>query len=541
MTTRHSSFNDLLARADDETLQEIVGSSAVSLLSALDHQLATPSRLRRTCLQLHPPEALLRDRSVRKKLLLQLRPPQATALASHLGLAFDNPYAALLSARIRKNSLIERRLFDYLGVVPVGAEPARQAPAVEHACSEYSLFDHQRQAAGEVLDALQYPNPRVLLHMPTGAGKTRTALHIVCDRLRQGEPSIVLWLAYSEELCDQAAAEFETAWSHLGNRTTNLYRYWSPSRSINIEEVRDGFIVAGLAKIYERAKRDVDFMSRLADRTSMVVIDEAHQATAETYRFLLEYLVERKPSTGLLGLTATPGRTWSDPAIDQQLADLFGRRKVTLRVSGYQSPVDYLISEGYLARPTYRSLPSHSGGPLTNRQVRDLAMALDVPEALLRQLAEDVQRNLVVVSAAEDLARRHKRILVFAATVEHATLLATVLQARGLDAASVTATTPLDERNRIITRYQNNQEETRILCNFGVLAAGFDAPSTSAVIIARPTKSLVLYSQMIGRALRGRRAGGNEHAEVLTVVDTHLPGFGSMSEAFMNWEDIWNE
>ena len=75
--------------------------------------------------------------------------------------------------------------------------------------------------------------------------------------------------------------------------------------------------------------------------------------------------------------------------------------------------------------------------------------------------------------------------------------------------------------------------------NFGVLTTGFDAPLTSATLIARPTKSLVLYSQMVGRAIRGKIAGGNDIAEIVTVVDTAMPGFGDLSTAFMNWEDVW--
>ena len=78
-----------------------------------------------------------------------------------------------------------------------------------------------------------------------------------------------------------------------------------------------------------------------------------------------------------------------------------------------------------------------------------------------------------------------------------------------------------------------------VLFNFGVLTAGFDAPRTRCVIIARPTTSLVLYSQMAGRAMRGPRAGGNPRADILTVVDTNLPGFGSVTEAFTNWEELW--
>ena len=97
--------------------------------------------------------------------------------------------------------------------------------------------------------------------------------------------------------------------------------------------------------------------------------------------------------------------------------------------------------------------------------------------------------------------------------------------------------TPTYDRQRYIRWFLDETDDTRVLCNYGVLTAGFDAPRTSAVVIARPTKSLVLYSQMVGRALRGKAAGGNLSAEVVTVVDTNLPGFRSLEESFTNWED----
>jgi len=162
-----------------------------------------------------------------------------------------------------------------------------------------------------------------------------------------------------------------------------------------------------------------------------------------------------------------------------------------------------------------------------------------VPEAVLRRLAEDEVRNVSIVREVQDLMRRHRRTLVFAATVEHALLLATVLSALGVAAKSVSGSTPTAERSRTIAWYKDPAPEHRVLTNFGVLTTGFDAPATSAAVIARPTKSLVLFSQMVGRATRGRRAGGNAEAEVVTVVDTSLPGFGDLAQAFTNWEDVW--
>jgi len=96
-------------------------------------------------------------------------------------------------------------------------------------------------------------------------------------------------------------------------------------------------------------------------------------------------------------------------------------------------------------------------------------------------------------------------------------------------------------REAAIRRYKGNAPHPIVMCNFGVLTTGFDAPGTSAAVIARPTRSLVLYSQMVGRATRGPKARGNATAEIVTVVDPHLPGFGDVAEAFKNWEDVWDE
>ena len=253
---------------------------------------------------------------------------------------------------------------------------------------------------------------------------------------------------------------------------------------------------------------------------------------------MLDVLVEKNPATSLLGLTATPGRTWNDPARDKQLAEFFGHKKVTLAVAGYPNPVDYLVAEGYLARPTFKSLP-YDGGRLSESEALELAEALDVPAAVVERLAADEQRNLLIIEKIEALLRQHVRVIVFGATVAHSRLIATVLRARGHAAFSVDSGTPQDERQRTVELFKEDTSTPMALCNYGVFTAGFDAPKISAAVIARPTKSLVLYSQMVGRAIRGLKANGNAEAEIVTIVDTKLAGFGSLSDAFKNWEDVW--
>ena len=109
----------------------------------------------------------------------------------------------------------------------------------------------------------------------------------------------------------------------------------------------------------------------------------------------------------------------------------------------------------------------------------------------------------------------HQRVLVFAATVAQAQLLSAILVARDVRSEVVTGTTSARVRDRAIRTFKSDNEVSMVLVNFGVLTTGFDAPEASAAVIARPTKSLVLYSQMVGRAIRGPKAGGTEACEIL--------------------------
>jgi len=156
------------------------------------------------------------------------------------------------------------------------------------------------------------------------------------------------------------------------------------------------------------------------------------------------------------------------------------------------------------------------------------------------KLSKDGLRNAQIINKTIDLVRNgHKRILVFAINVKHAETLSSILKFNGFDSACITSNTDQVQRSRAIKRFKESAGGTRILCNYGVLTTGFDAPQTSAAIIARPTTSLVLFSQMVGRVIRGPKVGGTADAEIWTVVDTNLPGFDSLVGAFTNWEDVW--
>ena len=529
----------LLRSAKRAALCELIGPSIMDTIRGLEPDLASGERLGELAARLIDPFSALRNPSMRERIIRMLPLPKARELGQRLDARDGRTLYDDLCSKAADKAVLEV-LYSFFGVVHDPRAPADTSSDTVHAPAGYPLFDHQRVAAARVLDALSSSPHKTVLHMPTGSGKTRTAMHIVAAYLRQHEPTVVCWLAQNAELLDQAADEFENAWHYLGDRETGLVRFWGHRRP-DILDLHDGVIVAGLGKMSALDSRDSATLLRLADRVSLTIIDEAHQAIAPTYAAILTALYSKRPHNALLGLTATPGRSWSDIGEDRKLSEYFDGLKVTLEVAGYEDTVSFLIDQKYLARPLFRTLHSDAGLKLSDADFNDLSSAIDVPEQILDRLGADTQRNVQILSAVEDLLRQHHRVIVFAPSVDNARMLTAILSVRGHEAHVVTGESNASERERIIRRFRSGANRSMVIVNYGVLTTGFDAPATSAAVIARPTRSLVLYSQMVGRATRGTRAGGNDEAEIVTVADPHLPGFGSLAEAFRNWEDVWNE
>lgn len=398
---------------------------------------------------------------------------------------------------------------------------------------DYPLHSYQRQVLADIIRALSAPERRAVAHLPTGAGKTRIATHAACYLLNQCDnpQSVVVWLASTEELCQQAADQLARGWKHLGKRDAYIHRHWG-NLLLDLTHLEFGFLVTGLAKLRSAASRDNTLLARLATRVSAVIFDEAHQAVANTYSFVTEQLCSGRPP--LLGLTATPGRTSDLTGEDYRLADMFNHTKVTIDPRGHDSPVTYLIQNRYLAAPRFIPVSFESDIPVSNPPP-----GVDYDTRDLDRLGRDDRRTRIVSELAGRAVARHPRTIVFCPSVKSALDCNDILRRKGIAASALTADTHPDLRREAIDNFKGGDRRHMVIFNYGVLTAGFDAPRTRCVIIARPTTSLVLYSQMAGRALRGPRAGGNATAEIYTVADTNLVGFGSVTEAFANWEELW--
>lgn len=404
----------------------------------------------------------------------------------------------------------------------------------------YGLYPYQQSISKQVFAKLEQDKKRVLIHLPTGAGKTRTAMNIAAEHLRQSENNLVLWLADREELCSQAYTEFSKAWQSLGNRPTSLYGFYSSSTE-SLSGIDSGFVVAGLHKFLSLRKSDSRQLqllySKLAEKVTLVIFDEAHKAVAPKFQEVVQDFIDDKAfHADLIGLTATPGRSYSEDGLseeDARLANFFYNNKISMQISGYLSPIDYLVEKGYLAKANFKSLNyDHSG--IAAYELRDAGGV-----ETMTTLANNIERNRKILNTIIDECKLGSQIIVFACTVEHGINLATALAYQGIKAASIDSKNDTAESRRAkIAQYKNG--ELQVLVNFNVLTAGFDAPKTNVTVIAKPMNSLVQYLQMAGRAMRGYKSGGNSECNIYTVMD-NIPEFQSISLAFGYWNDMWAE
>ena len=535
-------LRESLARLGSHELASMLGSDTVALLELLDLDGVKATSLADLVLAQLSGDEILFDTDRRNAVLESLSKADAERLVRLLQLSETaDPWRSVTRQKFPRGSYAANVLFSFFGCpVELSSELDQTTPDHVSVSPVYGLFDHQIAAARETKRfLLETPRPRAMLHMPTGAGKTRTAMNIIAyflrDRLTKHQ--VVLWLAHSEELCEQAAAEFTKAWSALGDHETSLHRCFG-NHSANFETFQRGVVIGGLQLLYRRSISDQGAFLRFAQRIPLVIMDEAHQALAPTYQHLLN-LVAADPDTAILGLSATPGRQTLDAHEDVELAEFFKKNKVTLKIRGYDSPIDYLQEEGYLAEVEYDFLPFQPQGDfvLSVEEAEKLRQGLDLPDSVIHRLGDDHKRNFLIISRLIEAAQHGNKILVFACSVRHAHLLANLLVTKGYKAAAVTGETRSDRRRHLVASYRDG-DDLQILTNYGVFSTGFDAPRTNLAMITRPTQSVALYSQMVGRAARGTRAGGNTKCKIITIVD-QLPGFRSITEAFAYWDDIW--
>lgn len=403
----------------------------------------------------------------------------------------------------------------------------------------YKLYPYQKEISDKVLKLIK-TEKRLLVHLPTGSGKTRTAINIAVEHLRTSSNNLVLWLADREELCQQAFDEFEKAWGFCGDRDITLYGFYSSS-SESLGGISSGFIVAGLHTLNsirgKNAKNLQLLYEKLREQVTLVIFDEAHKAIAEKYKAITEdFIANERFSAKLVGLTATPGRKFGYDTLDNEnykLAEFFHFNKISMEISGYISPIDYLVNQGYLAKANFVSL-NYSHSKITGFELKN-----ENKKETFKVLSNNKLRNKKILDTIKSETELGKKVIVFACSVIHAQHISAALNCMGVTSASIDSKHDSAETRRLkIAKYRNG--DIQVLTNFNVLTAGFDAPQTSVSVIAKPTNSLVEYLQMAGRSMRGEKSGGNQECWIYNVNDD-IPEFQSINLAFEHWNKMWSE
>ena len=199
----------------------------------------------------------------------------------------------------------------------------------------YELLDYQYYIKQRVLTNLNSGNllERMLIHMPTGTGKTKTCMHIITNYINftLEEKGLVIWIAHSTELLQQAYDTFVSVWGHLGNGSIIAYKLWGNKEIEHLDLQLNGIVFCGLAKLMSISESNLKLYERLKKDCRLIVFDEAHKAAANKTRKIIEDFMcmpANYENRSLIGLTATPGRTTEDSYDNNLLTNMFGGKLI---------------------------------------------------------------------------------------------------------------------------------------------------------------------------------------------------------------------
>ena len=358
------------------------------------------------------------------------------------------------------------------------------------------LRDYQTQAIRELHTRWDGGQRRVAVVLPTGAGKTVVFSHLAEAFLAANPGKRVLVLSHTDELVGQAA---------------NKMRAVAPHRTVGIVKAAQNEVHAEVISASVQSLRSAKRREQVRN-VGLIIVDECHHATARTYRTILEHfgaighaedstlcapgdhpLVAGFTATLVRGDKAKLSEVWEDVALRLSIAFMI-RAGYLLDVKGKQVEVPSLDLRGV----------KQSGGDYQEGALGDALVEAFAPEIVAKRYAE----------VASD-----RKGIVFAPTVDSAYAFERAFNDQGIKTETVHGGLGRDERRAILARFRDGT--TQVVSNCMVLTEGFDEPSASCAVIARPTKNAGLYQQMVGRVLRPDLTLSPQergHALILDVV-----------------------
>ena len=344
----------------------------------------------------------------------------------------------------------------------------------------FKLRPYQQEAVDATLDHFRKSDESAVIVLPTGAGKS-----LVIAELARLARRKILVLTHVKELVGQNHAKYESYGLTGGIFSAGLKR----------KENRHQVTFASVQSVAAN-------LEQFRDEYSLVIIDECHRVSGEEtsqYQRIIELLRQQNDSLKVLGLTATPYRLamgWIYRYHYRGFVRGSGEDQARpFQHCIYELPLSYMINRGYLTKPElvnaavaqydFSALTQDSFGEYAEKDVNQL-------------LSKHKRVTRAIIEQVVEMAAERKGVMIFAATVEHAREVTGYLPEH--ETALVTGATDLKDRDLLIQRFK--QRQLKYLVNVSVLTTGFDAPHVDLIAILRPTQSVSLYQQMVGRGLR---------------------------------------
>ena len=382
---------------------------------------------------------------------------------------------------------------------------------------------------------------RGMISMPTGSGKTRVAVQAIVEAMRDdGLEGGVLWVAERDELCEQAVESWRQVWSSIGAHTVRLRvsRMWAgqprplPTSDLHV-------VIATIQTLHARFNSQPGDYGFLSD-FKLIAFDEAHRSIAQTSTSVMQEIGltrwQRPDEPFLLGLTATPYRG-HDEEETARLVNRYGANRFDAGAFASDNPKDVISELQEMRVLAYADHETIEGGvfSLDANELRQMESVPWLPQSVEDRIAQNPDRTERIIEAYEAHVDPNWPTLIFATSVEHAKVVAALLNRKGIKSRAVSGTTEPSTRVRVVEEFRRG--EIKALVNYSVFREGFDAPKTRAIIVARPVYSPNLYFQMIGRGLRGEKNGGNDRCLILNVQDNIMNFQKALAFSQLDW--LW--
>ena len=339
------------------------------------------------------------------------------------------------------------------------------------------LRPYQQEAVKRVVGHFRASSEPALVVLPTGSGKSLVIAELA--RLARGR---VLVLAHVRELVEQNHAKYQAYGLEADIFSAGLKRK-EATRQVVFGSVQS--VVRNLERF-----NDANF--------TLLVIDESHRVSLNedaSYGQVIEHLRRQNPQLKILGLTATPYRLGQGFIYFRHHHGMVrGSEESFFRDCVFEQPLRLMVKQGYLAAPKRLDMAIEG---YDFSALKPASSGLFPEEALNRVVAGSrATPGIIEQIIARGVDRQG--VMIFAATVAHAEEIMGYLPTA--EAALITGATPSQERKALIDAFK--ARALKYLVNVAVLTTGFDAPHVDLIAILRPTESISLYQQMIGRGLR---------------------------------------